>query len=173
MSDNIEHNDGWLWMPVRTKPRQEKKLAAYCKIHNIGCYLPLLRRMHHYEKSNAEFKLPMFPGYIFCQINNDTYSTIVRSNTVLFKIDLDETGEAQLIKELLSIRQLETLAMENKLIIKPELEPGTPVTIKSGPFRDIEGIVSFRNNRCRITINIEMLGQSVSTEVNIENVDKN
>lgn len=173
MIDNIEHNDGWLWMPVRTKPRQEKKLAAYCKAHAIECYLPLLRKMHRYEKRNAEFMVPMFPSYIFCRINNDTLSTLAKSNTMLFKIDLDEYEEAQLIKELANIRQLEILSTERKLIIKPELEPGTPVIIKTGPFRGIEGVVSFRSNRYRITVNIDMLGLSVSTEMDIDNIDKN
>ncbi len=173
MIDNITHSDGWLWMPVRTKPRQEKKLANYCKNHAIDCYLPLLRRMHHYKKRNAEFMVPMFPSYIFCRINQETYSTLTRSNAVLFKIDLDEYEEAQLISELVNIRQLEVMAKEHKLVIKPELEPGTPVIVKSGPFRGIEGIVSFRSSRYRITINIEMLGLSVSTEMNIDNIDKN
>lgn len=173
MIDNIEHNDGWLWMPVRTKPRQEKKLAEYCKAQKITYYLPLYRKMHRYKKRNVEFKIPMFPSYIFIQLNEQTYSTITKSNAVLFKIDLDEVDEAQLISELLNIRQLEILAIESKLTIKPDLDPGTPIIINSGPFKGIEGIVSFRTNRCRITVNIEMLGQSVSTEVDINNVDKN
>ena len=173
MINDLEHNDGWLWMPVRTKPRQEKKLAEYCKAHEIGYYLPLRRKMHRYEKRNVEFKIPMFPSYIFIRLNEQVYSTITQSNAVLFKIALDEVDEAQLINELQNIHQLELLAIENKLTIKPELELGTPVTINNGPFKGIEGIVSFRSNRCRITINIELLGQSVSTEVDIDNVDKN
>ena len=172
MIDKLEHNDGWLWMPVRTKPRQEKKLAEYCKAHEVIHYLPLRRKMHRYEKRNVEFKIPMFPSYIFIQLNAQAYSTIAQSNAVLFKIDIDEVDEAQLISELNNIRHLELLAIESKLVIKPELEPGTSVIVNSGPFKGIEGIISFRNNRCRITINIEMLGQSVSTEVDIDYIDK-
>ena len=173
MIDNIEHNDGLLWMPVRTKPRQEKKLAAYCKIHEVNHYLPLHRKMHRYKKRNVEFKIPMFPSYIFIQIDTQVYSTIAKSNAVLFKIDLDEVDETQLIKELINIRQLEVLAIESKLTIKPELETGTPIIINAGPFKGIEGIVSYRSNRCRVTVNIEMLGQSISAEVDINNIDKN
>lgn len=172
MTDKLIHHAERLWMPVRTKPRQEKKLAEYCKVHNIDYYLPLRRKLHRYSKGKCEFTLPMFSGYIFCCLNQELYSVLVRSNAVLFKINLDEIDEARLLGELRNIYQLEMLALEHTLVIKPELKPGIPVTISSGPFRGIEGIVSFRNNRHYITINIEMLGQSVSAKVDIDAVEK-
>ena len=170
--EDFVHRDGWLWMPVRTKPRQEKKLAEYCRAHQVDVYLPLLRKVHKYRKGKAEYQVPMFPGYIFCQLTAATYSLIVRSNAVLFKIDLNERDEAQLIKELQAIRQLELMASQSKLVVKPELVKGTAVIINSGPFRGIEGIVSFRSNRYRVAINIEMLGQSVLADVDIDAVSK-
>jgi transcription antitermination factor NusG len=161
----FEQCPGFCWMPVRTKPRQEKKLREYCSAHRIECYLPLIRKLHQYDKRTMAFMLPMFPGYVFCLISEENYKTMVLSNAVLFKISLDEKGEAVLLKELESIRAFELLALKEDIVIKPELVAGTPVEISTGPFKGITGIVEYRKNKTVITVNIEILGQSASVEV--------
>lgn len=161
----FEHHPGFCWMPVRTKPRQEKKTREYCFAHQIECYLPLIRKLHYYGKRSMEFMLPMFPGYVFCLVSEENYKIMVLSNAVLFKISLDEKGEACLLKELESIRAFERLALEKDIVVKPELVTGTPVEVSSGPFKGITGVVEYRKNKTMITVNIEILGQSASVEV--------
>jgi transcription antitermination factor NusG len=168
----LEHSGDGIWMPVRTKPRQEKKLKEYCDAHGIPCYLPLQKRMHRYNRRCVEFFIPMFSGYVFCQVNDARFSQMVCSNAVLFKIDVDEFDEGNLLDELNSIRRLELLSSEQEVVVKPELVPGVPVMIKHGPLQGMSGIVSARNKKTILSVNIEMLGQSVSAEVDIEFLEK-
>jgi transcription antitermination factor NusG len=168
---NFEHCPDLCWMPVRTKPRQEKKLREYCAAHGIECYLPLLRKLHHYGKRTMEFMLPMFPGYVFCLLSEDIYRTIVISNAVLYKINIEEKSEASLLKELVAIRAFEELVLKEDIVIKPELVAGKAVEISTGPFKGITGIIEYRKNKTVITVNVEILGQSASVEVDADSLE--
>ncbi len=167
----FEHCPGVCWMPVRTKPRQEKKLKEYCAAHGVECYLPLLKKLHNYGKRTVEFMLPMFPGYVFCLLSEDLYQKIVISNAVLYRINIDEKGEVALLKELVAIRSFEELVLNEDIVVKPELVAGTPVEISTGPFKGITGIIEYRKNKTVITVNVEILGQSASVEVDADSLE--
>ncbi len=170
----IKKIENKVWLPVRTKPQSEKKLEEYCKIYNVETYLPLLKKVTRYSRStNTTFK-PMFPGYIFCclDIMGSDYKQIVRSNKILFKIDITEIEEAGLIEELNSLQLISTLSKKATIIIKPELQVGSKVIITKGPFQGIEGIIDKRKGESTVAINLELLGQAVITEVDIEDTEK-
>ena len=167
----FEHCAGFCWTPVRTKPRQEKKLREYCAAHGVECYLPLLTKLHHYGKRTMKFMLPMFPGYVFCLLSEDIYRTIVLSNAVLYRINIEEKSEASLLKELDAVRAFEELVLKEDIVIKPELVVGTPVEISTGPVKGITGIIEYRKNKTVISVNVEILGQSASVEVDADSLE--
>ena len=167
----MERDPRKVWTPVRTKPRQEKKIQQYCNGKNIICYLPLVKRIHKYGKRRREFYIPMFPGYIFCQLDDSDYQEIVLSNGVLFRVNMDSYDEATLLKELDSVMAFEELSARQEVVVKPELVSGSVVEIKSGPLRGLEGIVEKRKNTTSVSININILGQSASVELDAENLE--
>ena len=162
-----------IWSPVRTKPRQEKKLQRYCMTYGIPTYLPLLNKTHKYERQSVTFSSPMFPGYIFCRLNQEEYKQILLSNAVVYKIDLNEDEEKKLISELKIIRKFECLSADHEVIVKPELISGTQVEITQGAFAGIQGIVKHRKNSYMLVVNIEFLGQTAAIEIDVSSLDKN
>lgn len=160
------------WTPVRTKPRQEKKLARYCAAKNIPSYLPLIRKTHCYGKKKADFSSPMFPGYVFCRINEELFSSLQYSNAIVYKIAVDAATERELIRELKAIRVFERLSGKHVIEVRPELVAGTPVEITRGVFRGINGIVQCRKNKMLLIVNIELLGQTAAVEINAADVEK-
>lgn len=160
----IEQIPGFTWMPVRTKPRREKKVSEFCQANNILCYLPLNRRVHRYERRSVEFHVPMFSSYIFCNLNEEKYQRLLCSNAILFKIDIDINAEENLIRELKTIQSLEKLSRETEISVKPELAGGVKVTVNNGPMRGMQGIIKKRKGKTLIFVNIDILGQSVSAE---------
>lgn len=160
----IEHVPGFTWMPVRTKPRREKKVLEFCQANNILCYLPLNKKVHRYERRSVEFHVPMFSSYVFCNMNEDKYQRLLCSNAILFKIDIDKSAEENLIRELNAVQSLEKLSLETELSVKPELVGGVRVTVNNGPMRGMQGIIKKRKGKTLIFVNIDLLGQSVSAE---------
>ncbi|MCF7791811.1 MAG: hypothetical protein K9L78_01695 [Victivallales bacterium] len=167
----IFHVDNFLWTPIRTKARREKKLAEYCEANGIKYYLPLTKSIKRYERKTVTFYPPMFSGYIFCQLDTDHYNLLLRSHDVFYKVNIDEAMEKLLIEELKSIQLIENLSSEKEVKIKPELVEGTPVVISQGPLQGTSGIITKRSKDVLITVNIDILGQSASVKLDIGEVE--
>ncbi len=168
---DINHIDGMLWTPIRTKPRREKKLAEYCTAKKITHYLPLKQSIKRYQRRTQIFYPPMFPGYIFCHLNDVLYKDLVLSHAVFFKVGIDDLSEEGLIRDLTNVRIFEEYSQVKEITVKPEIVMGTPVKVVSGPLAGTFGIIQERKGDLIVYINIEMLGHSVSTKVDIGEVE--
>ncbi len=113
----------------------------------------------------------MFPGYIFCRVDNERYQELLLSHAILFRVKMDEALERKLIEDLTNVRILEQFGGEGELVVKPELAEGTLVKIINGPLRGINGIVEKRKGKVIVSINIEILGQSASVELDVGDVE--
>jgi len=169
--EELEKIDGKLWMPVRVKPKQEKKLTQYCKSKGVAFYLPLLKKVHRYERRTAEFFVPMFPGYVFCCLDEDDYNQIVLSNAIVYRIRLDEHEEDGLLEELASIKAFELLRNEGEVIVKPELVEGKKVAVINGPLAGVSGVVDRRKGKTTISVNVDILGQSATVEIDVGDIE--
>ncbi len=168
----ISHVEGMLWTPIRTKPKKEKKLAEYCDANGIKYYLPLRKSIKRYGRKTVIFYPPMFTGYIFCLLDMETYKLLVKSNAVFFKVAMDDVLEKTLISDLINLVILEKYSHEtDEIAVKPELISGKQVKIINGPLQGVCGFIQQRKNNITITINIEMLGQSVTVDADVEDVE--
>jgi len=159
-----------VWTPVRTKPRHEKKLLEYCIAHSVPTYLPLVKSVKRYGNRTVEHQIPMFRSYVFCALNEDNYRTLLQSGTVLFRISMTDIIEKQLILDLQVLHKFEKASLEKEVIVHPEIVKGVEIAVTSGSFMGVTGIVEQRKNDVMITVNIELLGQSVSALIDIGDV---
>ena len=167
----IEVTDGLRWVVLRTKARAEKKLAEYCERRSILNFLPLRRSIKRYEKRVAEFTVPLFTGYLFAQIKVDDEPILNRSTYLANIIRPDRIAELQLVNELNEVKCLIEAALDGAIVVRPEIEIGKTVYIKSGPLGGLNGIVTRWKTKTRITVNVEMIGQSVVMEVDASEVE--
>ena len=163
--------DKLTWTPIRTKPRQEKKLAEYCRANDIIFYLPLRKSVKRYERRTVEHQVPMFPGYVFCAVDEVNYQTLLSSGTIVYRISMTEASEKRLLEDLVALRNFEILSQQEAVIVRPEIVAGAMVTVNNGPLKGVSGIVEKRRNETLITVNVEILGQSVSAVIDIGDVE--
>ena len=161
----IAKMEGRLWTPVYTKPNQEHRLFDFTQNSGIRSYLPLIRKMGLSRGCRKIVQHPMFRGYVFCCVNTEERKHLKLSHHVLNTIFMDESSEKELICELNVIRQFELLSATRAIEVKPELVPGCPVQIINGPFQGIYAVVKRRNNAMKVTVNLDMLGLSISAEL--------
>ena len=159
-----------VWTPVRTKPRQEKKLLEYCTAHSVPSYLPLVKSVKRYGNRTVEHQVPMFRSYVFCALNENNYRTLLQSGTVLFRISMTDIIEKQLILDLQVLQKFEKSSLEKEVVVHPEIVKGVEIAVTSGPFMGVTGVVEQRKSDVTITVNVELLGQSVSTLIDIGDV---
>jgi len=60
--------------------------------------------------------------------------------------------------------------LDQKVEILPTLVPGTRVMIASGPWEGIYGVIDQRKKPLVFTVNLEIMQQAISTEIDITQV---
>lgn len=159
------------WVVVRTKPRCEKKLAEYCRRREVPHYLPLRRSVRRYSRRTVEFMVPMFPGYVFAHPTIEQRTVVEVSSHAAQVLLPTAEQEAQLVVELNDVATLEQATLSGEVEVRPEIEIGRRVKVVSGPLAGLSGIVSRRQKRLRLTVNVELVGQSVSVEADVSEVE--
>ena len=161
-----------VWTVVHVRTRCEKQVAEFARRFGIMHYLPLRRRVKRYQRRNVETQLPMFRGYLFVRVTDADRDTLLQSLRIVRFFPMTAEREERLLSDLREVRALELASTTANVVVNPELAPGQPVLISSGPFRGIRGIIMRRKDATRITVNVEMLGQSVSAEVDVGELER-
>ena len=160
----------FVWTAVHARPRCEKVVAEYCNRLGFVCYLPLRRQVKRYQRRNVETWLPMFHGYLFAPLNAETRQRLLECHRITRFLECDLIQEQRLLAELQEVQRLESLSLTAEVTVKPELVAGKPVTIVDGPLRGLTGIIHRRQSVARVSVNVEMLGQSVSVDMDVGEV---
>jgi len=162
---------GW-WTAIHTRPRCEKKVAEFAAGRGIINYLPLVKRRKRYQRRNVETFVPMFTGYVFARLAEDEREYLYQFQKVAYILPVRSAAEEEeLVAQLCNVRTIELADLEKDVIVNPELVPGKQVVIAEGPLKGCRGVVERRGNRARVTVNLELLGSSVSTELNLEEIN--
>ena len=149
------------WFVLHTKSRQEKVVAEFLTESGVHHVLPLVSKTTYCGRRKLKSELPLFPGYLFLKgTAHDAFSVdrtrrIVRIITVFDQQRLDS--------ELQSLTL--ALAADKTFDPHPFLVVGTRVMVKSGPMRGVHGIIESRGNLHRLVLQVEILGQAVSMEI--------
>ena len=109
----------------------------------------------------------MFPGYLFVQLDTARQTVLLESHKIVQVLTTNQVGEATLVAELQALQKLEQVGAEAEIEVMPKIVPGEVVRITGGPLAGVSGIVEQRVGTVRVTVNIEILGQSVSVEIDV------
>ena len=164
-------HEGRLWQPVHTRPRCEKKFQRFCDKYDLISYLPLKLRANTIRNKIVKSQIPMFPGYAFACLNDEEKAIVSRTNSVVNFINLSRAQEKSLVEDLRSINILEHMQENQEILVSPEIQPGSEISVKYGALRGLTGIVEKRKNIHRIVVNIDMISQSVAMEMDSSDVE--
>lgn len=155
------------WVVIHTRPRCEKKVAELCAQQKVDRYLPLLKRVHRYGQRVRAFMSPLFPGYLFCVLSRSQQS-FFRQNRHVANL-LPVLDPERLIVQLRHIRT--ALDTGDDVEVLPYLEVGKAVRVMQGPLRGVEGVIARVKGKTRIVINVDMIRESVSMEIDASFLD--
>jgi transcription antitermination factor NusG len=155
------------WRVLHVKSRQEKALSQELASLSIQHYLPLMvtRRMRGQQKIVVE--KPVFPGYIFLRGPVDDAYRADRTRRVA-KI-LRVADQARLNSELFNLEF--ALRSQVPLTAHAWLKAGVGVEIVNGPLRGLRGLVQNLQSMDRVVLQVNMLGQAVSIEMDPSDVE--
>ena len=156
-----------LWWVAHTKSRNEKALAHDLMGKNISYFLPMTWKVQRRSHRTIRSLLPLFSGYIFFCGKEDQRIETLRTNRVANLIEVKD--QEKLLGELLQIER--ALRAGAPLTPYRYIKVGQRCRVIAGPLLDLQGIVITTKNDTRLVLQIDMLGQAASVEIDIDMIE--
>ncbi len=170
MDESLELDKNWY--AVHTRSRHEKKVETELKGKRVDVLLPLYETLSKRRDRKKTIELPLFSGYLFVRIapDRDRILEVLKVNGVVRILGKTPT-ELYPVPES-QIEAVQKLVQSDLLISgHPYIKEGSHVRVKAGPLQGVEGILLERRGRHRLIISVDMLQQSVATEISVNEVE--
>jgi transcription antitermination factor NusG len=158
------------WYALYTRSRFEKKMLSELTDRQIETFLPMREVLSRWKDRKKKIWMPLFPGYIF--INHiDTpenrYRILNIPGSVRF---VGHEGHAERIPEdqIQGVRKF----LEASIAIDPYpyIQIGCRVEIIAGALKGIQGILVEKRGRFRFVLQVDLIRQAVSVEIDASDV---
>jgi transcription antitermination factor NusG len=158
---------GPVWFVAHTRPRAEKKLASFCQEQGFLARLPLYRSLRKYRGKRLIFQKPLFPGYLFVQLEGHQRLTLQQNRHIANLLDVPDQEE--FVAQLADIfRALET---DLEIRVAPEIQAGLRVRIRSGPLRGMDGWVESREKLADVHLRLDFIGQAAVVTIQADDLE--
>tara|TARA_B100001093_G_scaffold256841_2_gene245598 strand:- start:1857 stop:2357 length:501 start_codon:yes stop_codon:yes gene_type:complete len=161
------------WLVVYSKATQENKAETNLKNQSFETYLPKYRKEVITSNKIKELIKPLFPRYLFVRITQNSIQKNIGLIRSTFGVsELLKIGEHPLeIKEEIidSIRLMERDHLQK---LDHIFKKGDKVSIKEGPYKNIEAIFLTDDGEKRATILFELIGKETKININKNTLKK-
>ncbi len=158
------------WHALYTRYQHERVVQQILTEKGFETFLPLYEARHRWKDRVKQVSVPLFPSYVFIRGGLERRLDIV--TTTGFHSIVSEGDRAGVVtqSEIDAIRHL----VETRLRVEPHpfLNVGDRVRVRSGALAGYEGILVRKKNQYRLVLSIELLQQSVATEVDAYQVER-
>ncbi len=170
--ENQTERDIWTprWYALYTRSRFEKKMLSELTDRNINVFLPMREVLSRWKDRRKRIWLPLFPGYIFVNhvdTPENRYKVLNVPGAVRF---VSVEGHAEPIPEeqIQSVRRF----LESNISIDPYpyMKVGSRVEIIAGPLKGIQGILVKKRGKFRFVLQVDLIRQAVSVEIDASDV---
>ena len=152
------------WHAVFTRSRHEKVADQLLANQGFETYLPLVRILSQWKDRKQWVRKPLFPGYLFVRLRESEMRDVQYTKGVV-QIVRGRAFQPAVVRDT-EIENLKTLLSTRAPIDPhPYLKPGQLVRIRRGALQGVEGTIVRKSNTCLLVVSVEILGQSVCTEV--------
>jgi len=160
----LEFMSDVLWYVAHVRPRREKKLVEHCERHRYAATLPCFESPHKYRGKTVVFRKPLFPGYVFLQLEPGQKEVLRQNDHVANLLDVfdQETFRRQLSDILLALKTTSGVRLA------PAIGEGMRVRIKAGPLQGIEGWVEQRYGMATVLLRLDFISQAAAVKLDAD-----
>ena len=161
------HDFSGEWWVVHTKSRNEKALAHDLIRREISYFLPMTWKVRRKSRRTIRSLLPLFSGYLFFCGGENARTEVLRTDRVANILRVKD--QEKLINELLQIQQ--ALKIGAPLVPHKYVKAGQKCKVIAGPLLGLEGVVAMTHGATRLVLQVDMLGQAASVEIDIDTIE--
>jgi transcription antitermination factor NusG len=156
------------WFALWTRSRHEQVVRQQLMEKQVEAFLPTITRWSRWKDRKKRIDWPLFPGYCFARFDPRERLPVLKCTGVVGIVSVE--GEPAPIPEheIEAIRQL----IDSELAYDPcpMIREGTMVEVVHGPLRGVIGRLLRKNERARLVLSVDLIGQAVSVEVDAADV---
>ena len=156
------------WFALWTRSRHEQVVRQQLEQKRIDVFLPTVTKWSRWKDRKKKIDWPLFPGYCFARFNAKERMPILKCTGVVNIISFQ--GEPAPIPEheIDGIRQL----VDSELAFDPcpLIREGMMVEVMHGPLKGVVGRLVRKNEKARLVLSVDLIGQAVSVEVDAADV---
>jgi transcriptional antiterminator NusG len=158
------------WYALYTRSRFEKKLLTELTDRSVEVFLPMREILSRWKDRKKRIWVPLFPGYIFVhQIDTpeNRYRILNIPGAVRF-VGLEGRADQVPEDQIAAIR----VFLEASIAIDPYpyLRVGERVEVIAGPLKGIQGILVKKKGRFRFVVQVDLIRQAISVEIDASDV---
>jgi len=155
------------WWVAHTRSRNEKSLAHDLVSKEVSYFLPMAWKVRRIRGRTLRSLLPLFGGYLFFCGGERQRIEVLRTNRVANLIEVKD--QQRLAEELSQIEQ--ALVAGADLSPHNYLKKGQRCRVIGGALAGLMGIVTKTKNAARLVLQIDMLGQAASVEIDVDMIE--
>lgn len=151
------------WFAVRVKPQAEQVVATVARHKGFEEFLPLYKARRRWSDRFKWVDLPLFPGYVFCRLKEESRLPILTIPGVLHFVGI---GKVPVPIDDAEVAVIQT-AIQSGLWAEPWpfLDVGQRVVIEEGPLTGVEGVLVEVRKKQRVVVSVSLLKRSVAVEI--------
>jgi transcription antitermination factor NusG len=157
------------WCAVYTRHQHEKSIAEMLEAKGFEIFLPLYESTRRWKDRRIVLSLPLFPCYVFVRGAHERRLPVLTTPGVHMIISRGERVATVPEDEIAAIRRI----VDGELSVEPYpfLHCGERVRVVRGSLEGVEGVLTRKKNLYRLVLSVEMLAQSVSVEIDAQDVE--
>jgi len=157
------------WYAAYTSARHEKRVTQQLNERQIPSFLPTYWSVRRWKDRRKRLELPLFPSYVFVQINDQNRLNLLRLPGVLGLVCFQGRPVPVTSAEIENLRR----SLTESTVVQPHpyLKVGRRVRVRSGAMAGVEGVLVRKRDRARIVLSISILQRSVSVDIDEADVE--
>ncbi len=155
------------WWVAHTKSRNEKALANDLIVRGIPYFLPMTWTVTRKTRRPVRSLMPVFMGYMFFCGNDDHRVEVLQTHRVANIIDV--VDQLEFVTELSQVER--AIKADVPLTQHHFVKKGQWCRVTAGSLLGLEGIVEDLKGMTRLILQVKMLGQATSVEIDADMVE--
>lgn len=157
------------WYAACTRPNHEKRVALQLEERRIEAFLPTYQSIRRWKDRKKLLELPLFPSYIFVQLDAQNRLDLLRLPGVLGLVTFRGLPAAVETKEIENLRH----GLSNRTAVHPHpyLKQGRRVRVRCGAMAGVEGVFVRSRDRARVVLSISLLQRSIAVDIDEADVE--
>jgi len=158
-----EQKEIFPWYALQVASRCEKAVSSGLALRGYSEFLPLYRSRRRWSDRLQDVDLPLFPGYVFCQLDINHRLPVLLVPGVVRMVGLGKTPIPVDDHEMAAVEAV----VSSGLLMQPWpfLKVGQTVTIAEGPLRNVTGILTEVNGSEQLIVSITLLQRSLAVAI--------